>query len=293
MNSKTDGASLFQKPAAIFLSLAALMAAASIVASLAQSGFGRIAVSNVAYRNDSGRLVRAKLLRPLGADGAIAADGAVAAFPGAVYVHGYQNNRETSDPYCIELARRGFAVLEIDALGRGNSDAPGDVGDSGFDPSYGSAASIAYLRSLPFVDPTRVGIMGHSLGAEMAYRLALEDQGIRAIVFSGFGFTAEADRERPRNALMIFGKYDEYRGRMTGTKDFEREFMSSERVLKAFPDPSPELGLTYGDFAAGTARRVYMPRTTHVLESHDASAVAEALVWMRSALEPDPELWID
>ena len=47
--------------------------------------------------------------------------------PGVVYIHGYQNNRETSDAYCIEMARRGFVVLEIDALGRGNSGNPGDM----------------------------------------------------------------------------------------------------------------------------------------------------------------------
>ena len=45
--------------------------------------------------------------------------------PGVVYIHGYQNNRETSDAYAIEMARRGFVVLEIDAIGRGNSGDPG------------------------------------------------------------------------------------------------------------------------------------------------------------------------
>jgi len=285
---ENDGAPRFRHAPAAFLGLAALMVAAAVLASLVQSDFGRLEVTNVSFRNEAGRLVRAKLLRP-----SARAAGAGAVFPGAVYIHGYQNNRETSDPYCIELARRGFAVLEIDALGRGNSDPPGDPDESGFDPSYGGKAAVAYLRGLDFVDPGRVGVMGHSLGAEMAYGLAMEDPTIRAISFSGFGFTDKATRDLPRNALMIFGKYDEYRARMTGTKDFEAEYLSSPRALAAIPSDSPRFGVTYGDFAAGSARRVYMPRTCHVLESHDRGSVAEAVSWMREALGPDPALWIE
>jgi dipeptidyl aminopeptidase/acylaminoacyl peptidase len=49
--------------------------------------------------------------------------------PGVVYIHGYQNNRETSDVFAIEMARRGFIVVEIDAIGRGNSGNPDDIDD--------------------------------------------------------------------------------------------------------------------------------------------------------------------
>ena len=268
-----------------FLVLAAVLIAAEVTGHLIQTGSGRVDVSNVTYPNVNGIPVRAKLFRPNGEPGDL--------FPGIVYVHGYQNNRETGDAYCIELSRRGFVVLNIDALGRGNSGNPGRETDPGFDQSYGVKTSVEYIRSLPFVDSMRVGLAGHSLGAEMVYRVALEDPGIRALVLTGAAYTEEGDFERPKNMLMIIGEYDEFRKRMTGTRDIETEWMASPATKRVIDDPAPRLSVTYGDFGDGTARRVIVPPITHVAESHDRDAIAETLRWMRASLEPDPRHWID
>jgi cephalosporin-C deacetylase-like acetyl esterase len=88
---------------------------AVVVAWLVQRDLGSVEVTNLVYQNWNGIRVRAKLLRPEEAT-------AQNPLPGAVYIHGYQNNRETSDAYCIEMARRGFVMLCIDAIGRGNSE---------------------------------------------------------------------------------------------------------------------------------------------------------------------------
>jgi hypothetical protein len=256
------------------------------LASLVQRDFGRVEVTNVTYTNPNGILIRSKLLRPLEA----APERRV---PGVVYIHGYQNNRETSDPYCIELARRGLAVLEMDAIGRGNSGEPGDPKAPDFDPTYGGRRSLEYLRALPFVLPDAVGMMGHSLGGEMAYGVALENSDVRALVVSGFAYTEAASAASPRNMLMIMGKWDEYRQRMTGVRDIEGEWMKTPRSRKVFPVADPRIGETYGEFAQGTARRVIVPRAIHLQVSHSQGAVAEALEWIRQALEPDPALWMD
>ncbi|MBW2009604.1 MAG: acetylxylan esterase [Deltaproteobacteria bacterium] len=126
-----------------FLCLAVLLGA-EITASLVQRDFGRVDVENVRYPNFNGITIRAKLLKPSGAS-------PLSPLPGAVYIHGYQNNRETGDAYCLELARRGFVVLNIDAIGRGNSGIPNDPKAPDFDPTYGGRTSLEYLRSLPFV----------------------------------------------------------------------------------------------------------------------------------------------
>ena len=270
----------------IFIICILLTLSAYIAAWLVQTDFGKVRVSNVHYLNSNGIPIRAKLLYHKGIDAQNPA-------PGIVYTHGYQNNRETSDAYCIELARRGFVALCIDAIGRGNSGNPNDINDPTFDPSYGVKSSLQYLRSLPMVDPSRTGLMGHSLGAEMSFGVALEDPTVQALVISGYAYTDKATMTNPKNMLMIFGKYDEYRTRMTGTKDFEKEWMSSPRTQKVISAENPQFGITYGDFAAGTARRVYMPLITHVQESHNRGAIAEALTWMQNALQPDARLWID
>ncbi len=186
----------------------AIMVGSVVVASLVQRDFGRVDVTNVIYENFNGILVRAKLLRPVEAT----KDNPM---PGIVHIHGYQNNRETGDAYCIELARRGFVVLNIDAIGRGNSGMPNDPKDPKFDKTYGGLTSLKVLRSLPFVDPESVGMLGHSLGAEMAYQVALGDSGVNGLVISGFAYTQAASGTSPRNMLMIIGKWDEFRQRMT------------------------------------------------------------------------------
>jgi hypothetical protein len=78
--------------------------------------------------------------------------------PGVVHIHGYQNNRETGDAYCIELARRGFVVLNIDAIGRGNSGMPNDPKDPKFDKTillalilFGFAYFSEYLFEQIFI----------------------------------------------------------------------------------------------------------------------------------------------
>jgi hypothetical protein len=271
-------------PLAFMLCIVVLVGAV-VLAAQVQCNFGTVDVSNVTYLNSNGIRIRAKLMRPEIASGQNR-------LPGIVYIHGYQNNRETSDAYCIELARRGFTVLNIDAIGRGNSGIPGQLTDPDFDPTYGGNTSLAYLRSLPFVDSERIGLMGHSIGAETVYGIALHDPGVKALVISGFAYTAEATAGMPKNMLMIFGKYDEFRQRMTGTRDFETEWMRSPQSRRVFAVRNPKLAQTYGDFADGTARRVFMPPITHLHTSHSRAAIAEALRWMHSALEPSKRAWI-
>ncbi len=275
-----------RKALIVLIACLAVLAAAVVLASRAQRDFGRVEVTNAHYANAAGIPIRAKLFKPLSA-------GRERPAPGVVYIHGYQNNRETGDAYAIEIARRGIVVLNVDAIGHGHSGIPGDPKAPDFDRTYGGQASIAYLRSLPYVDPRRVGIAGHSLGAEMAYLTALQDLTLKALVLTGYAYPPEATPTQPKNMLMIIGRYDEFRKRMTGTRDIVREWMGTERTRRAFGIDRPELGKTYGDFAAGTARRVVVPPITHVHESHHPGAIAETLLWLRAALAPPEGDWID
>jgi len=274
------------KAALAFIICVLIQTAAMALGSQVQTDFGKVKVSNVIYENYNGIPVRAKLLRPVEA----APENPM---PGVVYIHGYQNNRETSDAYSLELARRGVVVLNIDAIGRGNSGIPNDVDDPDFDETYGGRTSLEYLKSLPYVNAGSVGLLGHSLGAEMVYKIALEDPSVDALVISGFAYNQDASASDPNNMLMIFGKWDEYRDRMTGTRDFEAEWMSTPQTQAVIPVEDPQFGVTYGNFEDGTARRVYMPRSIHIQESHHEGAIAEAVTWIRESLQPPQVNWID
>ena len=263
----------------------ALFIGAVLIASWTQRDFGKVEVSNVHYLNFNGIPLRAKLLRPLSATDQNP-------MPGVVYIHGYQNNRETGDAYCIELARRGFIVLNIDAIGRGNSGIPNNPGAPDFDITYGGRSSLEFIRSLAFVNPEAVGMMGHSLGAEMAYTVALQDQGVKALVITGFAYTKEVTATNPHNMLMIIGRWDEYRQRMTGTRDIVKEWMATPQTANAIPVTNPQIGRTYGDFTDGSARRVFVPNAIHIQVAHSRASIAEAVQWMQQALTPPAKLWV-
>lgn len=269
----------------VFIILVAVTVAAEVLANAAMTNWYTVKVSNIYYVNRNGLTVRGKLFHPENATAETPA-------PGVVYLHGYQNNRETSDPFGIELARRGFVAITLDTLGRGNSDNQFSEEEPGFDPTYGGESAFKYLQNLPFVDPERCGMAGHSLGGEMSYLAAMQNPDVKAIVFSGFGYRTDATPDKPANMLMILGKYDEYRERMTGTRDFEAEWMSSPQTLAAFGINNAQFDTTYGSFADGTARRVHMTRTTHVGESFDRTAIAEAVNWFSLALNPSVPLSI-
>jgi len=96
----------------------------------------------------------------------------------------------------------------------------------------------------------------------------------------------------PKNMLMIYGKYDEYRERMTGTHDIEAEWMSSPQTEAAFGRIDADFGSAYGDFDSGTARKVVLLRGIHLQESHNQKGVAEAVTWMREGLSPDESYWV-
>ena len=93
--------------------------------------------------------------------------------------------------------------------------------------------------------------------------------------------------------LMIIGKWDEFRDRMTHTRDIEKEWMDTQETRSVISHPQPQTGVTYGDFEKGTARRVVIPNTIHIQESHNRLAITESLVWMKQALSPPAVHWID
>lgn len=259
--------------------------AAQVIANAAMTNGYQVEVKNITFYNKNGLIVRGKLYRPKDVTAQNPA-------PGVVYLHGYQNNRETSDPYAIELSRRGFVVITLDALGRGNSDNQFSEDEPGFDPTYGADSAFTYLQNLPFVDAERCGLAGHSLGGEWSYLAAMQNSNVKAISFSGFAYLEDATTNLPSNMLMIFGKFDEYRQRMTGTRDFEAEWMHTPQTIAAFGFSSPDFDTTYGEFSDGSARRVHMTRTTHVGESFDKGAIAEAVTWFSQALNPKVPLSI-
>jgi dienelactone hydrolase len=95
--------------------------------------------------------------------------------------------------YAHELASRGYVCLAPDypSFGEDTFDfaAAGDRWTSGsMKAIWNNIRSIDFLETLPAVDPTRIGVIGHSLGGHNSLFTAAFDQRIEAVVTS-CGFT--------------------------------------------------------------------------------------------------------
>ena len=91
--------------------------------------------------------------------------------------------RASSQKRAKLLARHGYGVLVYDRRGEGESD--GDPNAFGWHGERDVDAAVAYLRTRPDVDPTRIGGIGLSVGGEMLIAAAAQSTGLRAIVTEG------------------------------------------------------------------------------------------------------------
>ena len=130
-----------------------LMLVSMIGASLVQTNFGTVTVKELRWENTMGYQQSGLLFVP---DGVSAENPA----PAIVVSHGMYNNREMQDLNFVELSRRGFVVLAQDMPTHGNSENVDNLGTV----LMGLYESVKVLNSLPYVDSTRIGITGHSLG---------------------------------------------------------------------------------------------------------------------------------
>lgn len=77
--------------------------------------------------------------------------------PVVIASHGYLNNREMQDIALVELARRGIIVISMDRTGHGHS----EVSRAS---AAGMISMVEYASKLSFVDASKIGITGHSMG---------------------------------------------------------------------------------------------------------------------------------
>lgn len=141
-------------------------------------------------------------------------------FPAIIVCAGFTNSRTFLDNVAIELSRAGFVVMNIDQYGHHKSEAT-HIRGYGVEPTpmsdtsqIGTLDAYAYLRTLGFVDQTRIGATGHSLGAGAAGNLAVNTAGFytlqdRLLMMLNDLFGVEITREdvAAQNADALAEKY--------------------------------------------------------------------------------------
>ncbi|MCR4854642.1 MAG: hypothetical protein K5908_00600 [Erysipelotrichaceae bacterium] len=197
----------------IRLIIALLLCIISIVcAGLLQTDFGRVEMTDITLETPAGKLT-AYLFKP---DSASSEDPA----PAVLCSHGYLNNREMQDCNYIELARRGYVVISLDDFSHGNSDVPVGYEDSPDVRSNGLITFIEYLASMDYVDETKIGVTGHSMGGSysivtMTYYTDLEREALKKGVDP-----KEAHKFNKVNTGVIVGNYPTEMAQKTNGETF-------------------------------------------------------------------------
>ncbi|MES2253426.1 MAG: alpha/beta fold hydrolase [Pseudomonadota bacterium] len=260
----------------LFLLGWALIFAGSFLAHKIQTA-GGVRVEDVRFTGTGGVPMSALLYIPLTATPDHPA-------PGILAVHGYINSRETQDGFAITLARAGYVVLALDQTGHGYSG--GTVGANGF----GGPDGLKYLRNLDVVDANNIGLEGHSMGGWTVLKAAeAMPDGYKAMVLEGSGTGVLGTRAGtpgfPRNVAVVFSRYDEF-AKLMWAVPRAWDVGDSEKLKTLFGTTDAIApGHLHGDIAAGTARQLYTPVTTHPGDHISRAVIGDAVEWFGKTLQ--------
>lgn len=100
--------------------------------------------------------------------------------PALVVLHGWGGNAETMLPLAAPLHRAGYTLLFLDARSHGRSEPDSFSSLPRFAEDIEHA--VDWLKCQPGVDATRVGVIGHSVGAAAAMLAASRRDDLAAVV---------------------------------------------------------------------------------------------------------------
>lgn len=242
------------------------------IASGFNSDWGNVKIQDVYYPNSEGGTLHGQLLIPKTVSSADPV-------PAILNMHGGSDYLQTVTNYTIELARRGYVVLTVDAYGSGESDfvsgaaatnaGGGNSHESALRMDGGASIGIEQLLSYKFVDQSKIGLAGHSMGGTYIANAALDyADKISAIMPWGSGsfvdmMKSHESSEFQFNVGYINAQSDEMV--VFATHDDPINLLKSEELENFFGTDQPIVaGQVYGDFTDGTARVIYTPNTTHI-----------------------------
>ncbi len=280
----------------------ALMIISMIGASLVQTSGGSVTVKDLRWETTSGYQMSGLLFIPKG----VSDKNKV---PAIVTSHGMFNNREMQDANFVELSRRGYVVLAMDMLSHGNSDNAPNIGVL----ETGMYEAVKMLSTINYVDATKIGITGHSLGG-MSSNVAIDEDNaapkrlISAVLFNCADPTYTDPKTKQftnvfgdRNVGVIAAKYDEFfmkdvdsNGAVTSPKDYVK-YSNAQSFLHFGTDPKGSDSRTsdtiYKQSINGkdAIRVIYNPTITHPWSHFSARSTSATIDFFNAALPaPNP-----
>ncbi len=298
----------------------ALVLLGSLGAYLVHTSGGKVKITDITYITEDGARLSALLYVP---DSVTVENPA----PAIVSSHGYNNTREVQDINAVELSRRGYVVIAIDAYDHGNSSFPDPRINKGVAADMGMYPALQYLGTLPYVDTKRIGMVGHSMGAATAQLGALrafakqeKNPAIivpKVVMPTSNAFVTDKDAtvallgKYPVNIGIVFGRYDEWAENMWNVPRGS-DINISKKAIAGMGFPGAEYGAYYvfgnntkltreqaiAAAAEGKLRVLYQPQIEHPKLHFSTVAVGYILDYFditlkggKEAMPPAEQTW--
>ncbi len=156
--------------------------------------------------------------------------------PGLVLIHMVARQRTDWDELASLLQSQGFAVLTFDLRGHGDSSGSRDWTKMTEDV----AGAYRFLIDQPGVDSRRIGLVGASIGANLAVNFAAAERGVKAIVllspgldYRGVKTEAAMQQYGDRPVFLAASRTDAYAAQSVATLG---EVATGEKKAKIYDD---------------------------------------------------------
>ena len=284
---------------------------ASFFASIVQTGFGNVNIQLKKLETDDGQTLVYDLYKPKLAN-------ISNKVPFVVVVPGFQRSKEALSNIAIELSRRGFAVALIDPYAQGMSSSS-TTRYAATDQGYGMFALVdyAYEGNFDFVDTSKIGSTGHSMGGNAAIRGAdyFGKEAIKlntkskldSVFVSGYVLTLRDDilKNSKSNMGISYALYDEgaFRNELKGWDAANMEIApESLRVINNILEKDSqidrvELGKYYGSKDDNNLRVIFNEKLLHPFQPYNKEATANQINYFDrvfgfpNKLEPNDQIW--
>ena len=162
------------------------------------------------------------------------------------------------------------------------------------DSSAGGSIAYQFLSNLPYVDGTRMGVSGHSMGTWSSWTVAADYSNTpiepKAIVLQcGELFRNSVyDNEKYHfnNVLLLQAKYDEFSYFRDYQKVVDDKLLASPLRMEFMGTEGPATwNTTVGNFEDGSARRMELLYTNHRLTTHNIQGLKTSLNWFENAID--------